>query len=77
MSRPARFALRHPVIEGIAIIDGNELHHLRNVMRMREGTAIALLSADRVEHLGRIERFEDNRAIVRIDKTTLSSEATP
>src|ERR1700722_15786290 len=77
MSRPARFALRHPIIEGIAIIDGDELHHLRNVMRMREGTSIALLTADRMEHLGRIERFEDHRAIVRIEKTTPSSEATP
>jgi 16S rRNA (uracil1498-N3)-methyltransferase len=77
MSRPARFALRHPVIEGIAIIDGAELHHLRNVKRMREGAVVALLTADRVEHLGRIERFEDNRAIVRIEKTTLSTEVTP
>jgi 16S rRNA (uracil1498-N3)-methyltransferase len=77
MSRPARFALRHPVIEGIAIVDGDELHHLRDVMRMREGAAIALLTADRAEHIGRIERFEDNRAIVRIEKTIPSSEATP
>ena len=37
MSRPARFALQHPIVEGIAIIDGAELHHLRDVMRLRAG----------------------------------------
>ena len=70
MSRPARFALRHPIVEGIAIIDGPELHHLRDVMRLREGAALALLASDNVEYFARIERFEDNRAIVRIEKTT-------
>jgi 16S rRNA (uracil1498-N3)-methyltransferase len=69
MSRPARFALHHPVIEGIAIIDGAELHHLRDVMRLREGAAVALMGPDNVEHLGRIDTFEDHRAIVRIEKT--------
>ena len=77
MSRPARFALRHPIIEGIAIIDGAELHHIRDVMRLREGTAIALLGADQVEHLARIERFEDHRAIVRIENTAPAGGTLP
>lgn len=69
MSRPARFALRHPIIEGIAIIDGAELHHIRDVMRLRVGAQISLLTPNNIEHLARIERFEDGRAIVRIEKT--------
>jgi 16S rRNA (uracil1498-N3)-methyltransferase len=77
MSRPARFALKHPVIEGIAIIDGAELHHIRDVMRLREGTAVALLAPNNVEHLGRIERFEDNRAIVRIEQTLVAGGRPP
>lgn len=77
MSRPARFALHHPIIEGIAIIDGAELHHLRDVMRLREGTAVALLAEDNVEHLARIERFEDDRAIVRIEKTAPAGGTPP
>jgi 16S rRNA (uracil1498-N3)-methyltransferase len=76
LSRPARFALHHPIIEGIAIIDGAELHHLRDVMRLRVGAVLALLAPDNVEHFARIERFEDNRAIVRIEKTT-ASDGTP
>lgn len=77
MSRPARFALRHPIIEGIAIIDGAELHHIRDVMRLRAGARVSLLTAANVEHLARIERYEDNRAIVRIEKVAPVAETPP
>jgi 16S rRNA (uracil1498-N3)-methyltransferase len=76
MSRPARFALRHPIVDGIAIIDGAELHHLRDVMRLREGASIALLAPDNVEHLARIERFDEARAILRIERS-IPLGATP
>jgi 16S rRNA (uracil1498-N3)-methyltransferase len=75
LSRPARFALRRPIIEGIAILDGAELHHARDVMRLRAGATIALMTEDNAEHLARIERFEDDRAIVRIQKTAPAAEA--
>lgn len=77
MSRPPRFALHHPIVEGVAIIDGAELHHLRDVMRLRAGAAIALLTVQNVEHLARIERFEDDRAIVRIHQTAAGAEIPP
>jgi 16S rRNA (uracil1498-N3)-methyltransferase len=77
LSRSLRFALRHPIIDGTAIIDGAELHHLRDVMRLREGAAIALLAADHVQHLARIEKFEDSRAILRIEKTAPAVETQP
>ncbi len=64
MSRPARFALHHPIVDGIAIVDGAELHHLRDVMRLREGASVALMAPDNLEHLARIERFEDDRALI-------------
>jgi 16S rRNA (uracil1498-N3)-methyltransferase len=75
VTRPARFALRHPIVDGTAIIDGAELHHLRDVMRLREGASIALLGAGSVEHLARIERFEEARAILRVERTIPSSQA--
>ncbi len=77
MSRPARFALHRPVAEGLAIIEGAELHHLRDVMRLRKGASVALLAPDHVEHLGRIERFEPDRAIVRIETTALGQRTSP
>jgi 16S rRNA (uracil1498-N3)-methyltransferase len=77
LNRPPRFALRHPISDGLAIIDAAELHHLRDVMRLRVGETVALLSDDNVEHLARIERFEDDRAILRIEKTATAREVTP
>jgi len=77
LSRPPRFTLHHPIIDGIAIVDGAELHHLRDVMRLREGAAVALLAPDNVEHLARIERFETDRAIMRIEKTAPAGATPP
>jgi 16S rRNA (uracil1498-N3)-methyltransferase len=77
MSRAPRFALHHPIVEGIAILDGAELHHLRDVMRLREGDAVALLAADNAAHQARIERIEDDRAIVRIETTAAARQTPP
>lgn len=77
MSGPARFALHHPIVDGVAIIDGAELHHLRDVLRLREGAVVALLAPHKVAHLARIEKFEQARAIVRIEKTTRVDERPP
>jgi len=77
MNRPPRFALQHPLVEGIAIVDGPELHHLRDVMRLRVGSEVSLLTADSVEHLARIERFEEHCAIMRIEKTAPVVESPP
>jgi 16S rRNA (uracil1498-N3)-methyltransferase len=77
LNRPPRFALHHPIANGIAIVDAAELHHLRDVMRMRIGDAVALLSDDNLEHLARIERFEEERAILRVDKTAPAREVRP
>jgi 16S rRNA (uracil1498-N3)-methyltransferase len=46
-------------------------------MRLRAGASVALLTADNLEHLARIERFEDDRAIVRIEKTAPAGVAPP
>lgn len=71
MKRPPRFSLVHPVgADGTAIIEGAELHHMRDVMRLKAGAEVALVGADRVEYLARIERLDRNRATVRIAKTT-------
>ncbi|HVN29280.1 MAG TPA: RsmE family RNA methyltransferase [Candidatus Binataceae bacterium] len=57
------------------MIDGAELHHLRDVMRLRVGDAVALLAQNNFEHLARIERFEEARAILRIEKTITTPQA--
>jgi 16S rRNA (uracil1498-N3)-methyltransferase len=77
LNRPPRFALHHPIANGLAIISGAELHHLRDVMRLRVGDVVTLFNDDNIEHLARIERFEDDRAILRIEKTEAAREVTP
>src|SRR5262245_4493603 len=75
MDRRPRFALRHPIAEGLAIIDGDELHHLRDVMRLGVGAEVTLLDADRIHHVGRIERVEKERATIRIESSHRALEA--
>ena len=75
MNRLPRFELRHPIVDGVAIVDGDELHHLRDVMRLRQGAAVALI-AGQLEHTGRIESLEADRALVRIE-STVSMAHTP
>ncbi len=70
MSRPPRFALRLPIVDGLATIDGAELHHLRDVVRLRQGSIIELFTPDNIEYLARIDRIEDGRAIARIEQTS-------
>jgi 16S rRNA (uracil1498-N3)-methyltransferase len=77
LNQPPRFALQHPIVDGVAIIDGAELHHLRDVMRLRVGDSVALLADDNLQHRARIERFDDNRAILRIEKTASAREVSP
>jgi len=77
MSRPPRFVLHHPIEDGVAILDGAELHHLRDVMRLREGSAIALLAPNDAEHLGRIAKLEDTRAVITIEKTVRAGATAP
>jgi 16S rRNA (uracil1498-N3)-methyltransferase len=67
MSRRMRFSLSAPPLpDGVAIVTGAELRHLRYVARMREGSEVSLLGPDGVEYAGRIERFEDDRALLRV-----------
>jgi 16S rRNA (uracil1498-N3)-methyltransferase len=67
MSRPPRFTLAAPPSDdAVAIITGTELHHMRDVARMREGAEVGLLGPGGVEYAGRIERFEGDRALIRI-----------
>jgi 16S rRNA (uracil1498-N3)-methyltransferase len=75
MSRRVRFSLSAPPLsDGTAVVTGGELRHLRYVARMREGSEVSLLGPNGVEYAGRIERFEDDRALVRI---TAQAAAAP
>lgn len=51
-----------------AFVVGDELHHLRDVMRLRAGTAVALIDERGRNIVGRIESVDASRAAIRIDR---------
>jgi 16S rRNA (uracil1498-N3)-methyltransferase len=70
MTRPPRFAIPPDALTGqVARISGSELHHMRDVMRLRPGAEVTLLGEDGIEYAGRIERFETDQAVIAISAT--------
>lgn len=66
--RAPRFALAHDAIDGrVARIGGNELHHLRDVMRLGPGDAVGIVTGNGAEFTGRIARFGADYAEIEID----------
>jgi 16S rRNA (uracil1498-N3)-methyltransferase len=69
-ARLPRFAIpRGAIIGDIARISGDELHHMRDVMRLRTGDRVTLIAGDGEIHDGVIERFEPGCAMVAIARS--------
>ncbi len=78
MNRPPRFVLAvPPSADAVAIVTGAELHHMRDVARMREGAEVGLLGPGGIEYAGTIERFEGDRALIRIAAVAPTRPQTP
>ncbi len=45
-------------------VEGEELNHLKNVLRLKEGDEIILINGDGFEYQGEISKIEKNRAII-------------
>jgi 16S rRNA (uracil1498-N3)-methyltransferase len=59
-----------PSIDGIVRVTGSELHHMRDVMRLRPGTDVVLCGCDGREYAGRIAAFEPKAAIIAVSRTS-------
>jgi len=71
MPTTRRFSIaRAPDASRIAQVEGAELHHMRAVLRLAAGARVAILDPAGVEHRGVIERYERDRAIVRIESSS-------
>ena len=69
-ARAPRFAIRRGAIAGdIARVTGDELHHLRDVMRLRAGDRVTLIADSGEIHEGAIERVEPACATVAIARS--------
>src|SRR5215469_16334249 len=70
---PRRFSIaRAPDASGVAHVEGGELRHMRTVLRLAAGARVALLDPAGVEHRGAIERYERDRAVIRIESSSAS-----
>ncbi len=69
MKTPPRFIATAPADQsGLAAVSGADLRHMRAVMRLRPGAAVVLIDDSGAERAGELVRYEQDRAIVRIDE---------
>jgi 16S rRNA (uracil1498-N3)-methyltransferase len=68
---PPRFSIAHaPDAGGRAYVEGAELHHMRTVMRLAIDARVSLIDPVGGEHRGAIERYEHDRAVVRVESSS-------
>lgn len=78
MKQPPRFSVSSASIDGaLAMVEGAELHHMRNVMRLRPGAEVALFDERGAEYAGRIRNFEARRALVEVAASPERGESEP
>ena len=71
---PRRFSIaRAPDATGLAHVEGPELRHMRRVLRLAVDARVSLLDPAGVEHQGVIERYEHDRAVIRIESSSSQS----
>ena len=67
-STPPRFAISSAAIRGDqAVVAGSELHHLRDVLRMRPGDSVGLIDERGRHFKGRITRLDAADALIQIE----------
>ncbi len=72
-SSPPRFTIaRAPDASGLVHIEGAELRHMRTVLRLTVDARVSLLDPDGAEHQGVIERYERDRAVIRVESSSPS-----
>jgi len=71
-SRPRFTIARVPDASGLVHVEGAELRHMRTVLRLAVDARVSLLDPAGAEHQGVIERYERDRAVIRIESTSPS-----
>jgi 16S rRNA (uracil1498-N3)-methyltransferase len=72
-SPPRRFLIASaPDATGIAHVEGAELHHMRTVLRLLVDARVSLLDPTGVEHHGMIDHYGRDRAVIRIESSSIS-----
>jgi 16S rRNA (uracil1498-N3)-methyltransferase len=67
-STPPRFTINSAAVRfHEAVVSGSELHHLRDVLRMRAGASVGLVDERGRHFKGRIARIDSAGALIRIE----------
>jgi 16S rRNA (uracil1498-N3)-methyltransferase len=75
---PPRFAISSAAVRGDqARVAGSELHHLRDVLRMRPGDGVGLIDERGRHFRGRIARLDTGSALIRIESGEQPRGAPP
>jgi 16S rRNA (uracil1498-N3)-methyltransferase len=54
---------------GVVHVEGAELHHMRDVLRLAVGRGVSILDKDGGEHFGTLMRYERDRATIQIESS--------
>jgi len=77
-SAPPRFRIDSAAVRGNqARIAGGELHHLRDVLRLRPGDAVSLIDEGGRVYVGRLSSLEPEQALAAIERVEPPGAAPP
>lgn len=60
------FVQHENIFDDSIIIDGDDVNHIKNVLRMKVGEQVLLSSGDNYDYLCEIDNIDDNRVVSRI-----------
>lgn len=71
------FGKSENIFENEIIIDGSDVNHIKNVLRMKQGDKLLVAGGNNKEFVCSIGSFEDDRIILHIDSTSLTDRELP
>ncbi len=72
--RRYRFFISSPVDKDKFFIKDKEFHHLKNVLRLKQGDIVYGITEDFKQYVGKIEKIEDDKAICKYDVLGLRTQ---
>lgn len=62
-----RFYISHPIDGDTFTLTGEQLHHIRDVLRLKAGDRVALFDSSRNEYLSSIQKIDKTQALLKVD----------
>src|SRR6058998_1965160 len=75
MSRRRFFATRESIAGGIARLSAEEVHHLRDVLRLRAGQVVEVFDGAGRSYVGRVQRDDGGLSVGSLERTEGRAES--